>query len=92
MNKRSFAIVAVGALFIASSATAEPSHSKPLPGQPAVQPATVVLALNTTLPAEPRKEDQNVPTPKKRTARVTSCRCGDPDPPAGALLELRAPQ
>lgn len=89
MNNCSFAIAAVGALFIASSATAEPSQSKPLPVQPAVQPAAVVLASNTTLPPEARKENQDVPSPKKRTARVTSCRCGDPDPLAGAVLELR---
>lgn len=91
MNKRSFAIAAVGALLMASSATAEPPPSKPLPAEPAVRPAPVVLASNTTLPPEVQKDGQNVPTPKKRTARVTSCRCGDPDPLAGQLLELPTP-
>ena len=91
MDKRSLAIAAVGALFIGSSAMAEPTQPKPLPVQLDVQPATVVLASNTTVVRDPRNEDQNVPIRKKRTARVTSCRCGEADPANGALLELRDP-
>ena len=91
MNKRSLAIAAISALFIGTSAMAEPTQPKLLPAQLDVQPATVVLASNTTVVPNPGKEGQNVPSPKKRTARVTSCRCGDPEPVSGALLELRDP-
>lgn len=89
MSKGASAIAALAALFMASAATAEPAQPSPEPVKVAVEPARIVeparMVLASATPVsvpQPRKEDQLAlaPEPKKRTARVTTCRCGDPDP------------
>ncbi len=81
MRMRSSAIAAVAALLVALPASAEPTPSKPRPDKSSAEPAPVLLASATMVSVpKPRKDDQVDPAPKKRTARVTSCRCGDPDP------------
>jgi len=75
-----FVLFAAATLISASAFAAEPI--KP-PVQPAAQqqlaPAQVVLASADDVRTPP-VGDQQVPTPPKRprVARVTTCRCGDP--------------
>ena len=82
MTARMFMIAAT-ALSAASMATAEPQQPN---GRPATQdndrPMQVVMASAERVPAaeNPSGEAQpaSAPAPRKRAARVTTCRCGDP--------------
>jgi hypothetical protein len=79
MLLRSLAIVA--ALTGANPALAEPSQSPaPQPQQQQSQPATgVVLASADTMTPAGTGAPQPA-QPKRRIGRVTTCRCGDPQP------------
>ena len=72
-------IVIAATLAIGTAAAAAP----PKP-QAAAAPATskpVVLASADTVNTNPVATDGQAPAPvKRRAARVTSCRCGDPQP------------
>ncbi len=75
-----FAAAAVSA---ATMAVAQPPQPNVHPAsQQDSRPAEVVMASADRLPnaENPAAEAQpaSAPAPRKRTARVTSCRCGDP--------------
>ena len=72
-------LVAAATLLSTSAIAAEPAKTpKPAPAQPQPQPAQVVLASADQVRAPAPAGQQQVPTPpKRRFARVTSCRCGD---------------
>ena len=76
-----FALIAVAALMSTSAFAAEPV--KP-PVQPAVQPqparAQVVLASADDVRIPSTADQQAAATPKRPRGRVTTCRCGDPQP------------
>ena len=69
-----------GVLTIATAAIAEPPTSAPQkPAQPQGHPAEIVLASADAVPSPNPDASRNAPTPaKRRIARVTTCRCGDP--------------
>ena len=76
-----FVLIAAAALVSTSAFAAEPV--KP-PVQPAAQPQParpqVVLASGEDVRA-PSAADQQMPAvPKRPRGRVTTCRCGDPQP------------
>lgn len=78
MQGRLFAIAAA-TLALACQALAEPVADKkgpppPAPAQPTILAAVDPAAINAAL------KDQPAPPAKKRNARVTTCRCGDPAP------------
>jgi hypothetical protein len=75
--------IAIGTLLIfASPASAEPAKrnvARPAAEQP--RPREVVLASADTVRTAPAVSSQTTPTPVKRVIpRVTTCRCGDPQP------------
>jgi hypothetical protein len=75
--------IAIGTLLIfASPAHAEPAKrnaARPAAEQP--RPRDVVLASADTVRTAPAASSQTVPAPAKRVIpRVTTCRCGDPQP------------
>ena len=75
-------MVIAAALTIGTPALAEPSKM-PAPDsvQPPSRPAEVVLASAEQVPAPaPVAEPQNPAPPKKRAARVTTCRCAGQTP------------
>ena len=82
MYPRLIAIAAV--LTIGSAALAEPPKSPAAqPPQPQPRPAQVVLASADVVHAPAPDSAQPAPAPaKRRIARVTTCRCGDPQPGA----------
>lgn len=75
-------MVIAAAALIGTSAVAEPP--KPAPrdsAPPASRPAEVVLASAEQVPQPaPVAEQQTPAPPKKRAARVTTCRCADQTP------------
>lgn len=81
MNAR-LMVIAAAALAFGTSAVAEPSKTPPRDAaQPTSRPAEVVLASAEQLPAPaPVAEQQNPTPPKKRAARVTTCRCAGQTP------------
>jgi hypothetical protein len=73
-------LVIAATLTMAAAAVAEPPKPQTPPANPpATRPAQVVLASADTLsaPAPDAAQPSQAPV-KRRTARVTSCRCGDP--------------
>lgn len=75
--------IAVGALLIfagpAHAELAKPDAPKPALEQKPANP--VVLASADTVRTPPPPSPQAAPAPAKRVApRVTTCRCGDPQP------------
>lgn len=75
-------VIAATALTMAATAVAEPVQPVARDAaQPASQPRPVLLASAEQIRA-PAAGEQAAPSPVKRprVARVTSCRCGDPDP------------
>ena len=75
--------IAVGALLtLASPAVAEPAKRvAPKPTAEQMRPATVVLASADTVRTAPQASPQASAAPVKRVVpRVTTCRCGDPQP------------
>ncbi|MFL6850414.1 MAG: hypothetical protein ACJ8EH_06105 [Sphingomicrobium sp.] len=69
------------ALSFAAAAAAEPPKVAAEPKTPAPQPAAIVLASadNVRSPAQGQSA-KNPATGKRVTPRVTTCRCGDPQP------------
>ena len=77
-----FSVIAAAALTVTTVAVAQPAKAPPpaaahAPGHP----KPVVLASADRLPGA-EGAPQASPAPAKRHARVTSCRCGDPQPQA----------
>ena len=75
-----FMMIAAAAMTIGTSASAEPPKSRDVrAAQPASPPAQVVLASaeESRVPV-PAAEGATPPVKRPRTARVTTCRCGDP--------------
>ena len=80
MNAR-FVMIAAAALTIAANAAAEPPKVEAREAsQPANRPAEVLLASAEQIRTPTPTADQPSATPVKRprAARVTTCRCGDP--------------
>jgi hypothetical protein len=76
MNVSSF-IIAAAALTLSSGVVAEPPK---VPAGAPARPAPVELASADLRPAlNPQRPDLQ-PVKRPRTMRVTSCRCGDPQP------------
>jgi hypothetical protein len=75
-------VIAAVALTIGTSAVADPPKAPARDSvPPASTPAKVVLASAEEVQAPAPAADQQAPTaPKRRAARVTTCRCGDPQP------------
>jgi len=74
-------MIAAAALSIGTSAFAEPARTQDHANQPANRPAAIVLASAEAAQAPAPAADQPTPPPaKRRAARVTTCRCGDPQP------------
>jgi len=75
-------MIIAAALTAASPAIAEPA--KPQGAQatpPSRPPAELVLASAETTQSPAPTADQQTPAPvRHRAARVTTCRCGDPQP------------
>jgi len=80
MYERPSAIVIAASLVLAWPAAA--AEKPDVPVQPAAQPAdqrapTVLASVDTAKLQQPLKAEDGQPAPKKRAARVTTCRCGD---------------
>lgn len=75
-------IVLATVLAVSSPAAAETPKSPPAQAsQQAPQPQVAVLASAETVRAVPSDASQPAPAqPKRRFGRVTTCRCGDPEP------------
>jgi hypothetical protein len=78
-------IVAIAASAATASGAAQPSKNESRPPTPTrPQAAPVVLASATELREQSTAETQRPAEPaKRRIARVTTCRCGDPQPDEG---------
>jgi hypothetical protein len=74
-----FSLIAAAALMCASALTAEPSKAPaPAPAPTQHQPQPQVVLASAEDAQAPTPADQQSPTPpKRRVARVTTCRCGD---------------
>ena len=76
--------IAAAALTIGTSALAQPARTEDHANQPANRPAAIVLASAEAAQAPAPAPSADQPTPpaakRPRTARVTTCRCGDPQP------------
>lgn len=75
-------VIAATALTMAVTATAEPAQTPAREAaQPTSQPKPVVLASVEQIRGPIATGDQATPAPVKRprVARVTTCRCGDPE-------------
>jgi hypothetical protein len=67
------------AIFAGSASAEPPNDVQPAPGKPAKASVEIVLASADSAHAPTPASAQPTPTPpKRRVARVTSCRCGDP--------------
>jgi hypothetical protein len=75
-------IMIVAALTVTSSALAEPAKPQSAQSNPPRRPpAELVLASAETAQAPAPDASEQTPAPvKHRAARVTTCRCGDPQP------------
>jgi hypothetical protein len=73
-------IIAAAALMAGTSATAEPAKpDNQQANPPSRPPAALVLASAEEAQPQAPAADQPSPAPvKHRAARVTTCRCGDP--------------
>jgi hypothetical protein len=74
----------IGTLTSHTAALAEPARTQDHVSQPANRPAAIVLASAETAQAQaqaPAGDQPAAPAAKpRRAARVTTCRCGDPQP------------
>jgi len=71
-------VIAAAALTVGTSAFAEPPKTRGAQtSQPATPPAAVVLASADQIRDVQPNADQPAPVKRPRTARVTTCRCGD---------------
>jgi len=79
---RSCSIVMAILLVSGGQALADPPKGAPVQPEPSQQTApAVVLASADAVQAEAPEAARPAPTqPKHRFARVTTCRCGDPQP------------
>lgn len=74
-------IVAAAAFGIAAIAHAEPAKAPDgAASKSEISRKPVVLASADVTPQAPDAAQQTTPAPRKRAARVTTCRCGDPQP------------
>jgi hypothetical protein len=77
-----FVLIAAAALTSVNAFAADPAKPAPQPTpQPQHAQAPVVLASATDVQEAPPSDQQATTPPKKRVARVTTCRCGDPQQP-----------
>lgn len=77
-----FLVIAATALAMTGAAVAEPPKPQaPETNQPADRPAEVVLASadQANVPAPADQQSSPAPAKRPRAARVTTCRCGEPD-------------
>jgi hypothetical protein len=71
--------VIAGMLMLSGPALADPSKQAS-PAQPGARPAVVLASADTVrTPAQDSAQPTSAPA-KRRVARVTTCRCGDPQP------------
>jgi hypothetical protein len=66
----------IGIAMLLTAGTAAIAEPQKAPSQPAPQPKQIVLASADTV----RSPGPAAPKPAKRPGRVTTCRCGDPQP------------
>ncbi|HEY7006276.1 MAG TPA: hypothetical protein VH392_07290 [Sphingomicrobium sp.] len=77
-----FVLIAAAALTSVNAFAAEPvKPAQQQTAQPQHAQAPVVLASASDVEATPPADQQAQTPPKKRHARVTTCRCGDPQQP-----------
>jgi hypothetical protein len=70
--------VLIAATLVSTSAwSAEPSKPAPQPAHGEQPQANVVLASADNVRAPATTTAQQAPSPKRRLARATGCRCGD---------------
>jgi hypothetical protein len=74
-------MIAISAASMAAAAAAQPGKDEPKNSKPAAAQTPVILASASNV-RRPSPTDANRPTePARRPApRVTTCRCGDPQP------------
>ena len=74
-----FVLIAAATMLSTASFAAEPTKApEPAPAQPHPASAQVVLASAAEIqPAQAGQQPQTPTPPKRRVARVTTCRCGD---------------
>jgi hypothetical protein len=74
-------IAAAAAIFSASVVAEPPKAEVHRASQPAKTPTEVALASADQIRAPaPAEQPSTTPVKRPRAARVTTCRCGDPDP------------
>lgn len=76
-----FSLIAAATLVSAAAYAAQPSKPSRQPqthSQPAPTVVPVALASADEVHVSPVTDPQAPQTPKRRIARVTTCRCGDP--------------
>jgi hypothetical protein len=78
-----FVLIAAASLVSASAFAAEPAKPAEHPATEQQHPAQVVLASADDAHSPPTASNQSSPAPKRRFARATTCRCGDPAPSEG---------
>ena len=85
MSIRLTLVVAYTAVAVSAAAVAQPSKNDSRPPAATRSPAApVVLASASEAPAPSAADGQRPRDPaKRRIARVTTCRCGDPQPDQG---------
>ena len=85
MSIRLTLVVVYTAVAVSAAAVAQPSKNDSRPPATTRSPAApVVLASASQAPAPSAADGQRPPDPaKRRIARVTTCRCGDPQPDEG---------
>lgn len=81
MYARLVLIAAVSLTSISARAAEPVKPAQQQTAQPQRAQAPVVLASASDVEATPPSDQQAQTPPKKRHARVTTCRCGDPQQP-----------
>lgn len=71
-------LIANASLALAAPALAEPAKAPDQQADRAPRPAAVVLASAEQVRAPGADQQPQQPVKRARVARVTSCRCGDP--------------
>jgi hypothetical protein len=75
------ALIVAAATLVTAPALAEPHKPVSRDSQPQQRSAPVILAAAETPPAPTADSGQQSQTPaKRRVGRITTCRCGDPQP------------
>ena len=85
MSIRPTYVAVYAAVAVSAAAAAQPSKNDSRPPAATRSPAApIVLASASEAPAPSAADGQRPPDPAKRgIARVTTCRCGDPQPDEG---------